>query len=70
MVQQTAIDGLTQFLQKPAEYGGIKKLVKRASEDPLKGILGYTEEQVVSCDFNSDAGAGIALTDNIVKLTF
>ncbi|XP_045153126.1 glyceraldehyde-3-phosphate dehydrogenase-like [Echinops telfairi] len=58
-----------------AEYG-IKKVVKQASDSPLKGILGYTEDQVVSCDFNSDphsstfdAAAGIALVDHVVKLT-
>jgi glyceraldehyde 3-phosphate dehydrogenase len=43
------------LLEKPAKYEDIKKVVKQASVGPLKGILGYTEDQVISCDFNSSS---------------
>ncbi|XP_075071953.1 glyceraldehyde-3-phosphate dehydrogenase [Mixophyes fleayi] len=66
---------LTCRLVKPAKYEDIKAAVKKASEGPMKGILGYTEDEVVSSDFNGDtrssifdAGAGIALNDKFVKL--
>ncbi|XP_040217120.1 glyceraldehyde-3-phosphate dehydrogenase-like isoform X1 [Rana temporaria] len=66
---------LTVRLEKPAKYEDIKAAVKAASEGPLKGILGYTEEEVFSSDFNGDthssifdAGAGISLNEHFVKL--
>ena len=66
---------LTCRLAKPATYEEIKAAVKKASENELKGILGYTEDDVVSSDFLGDphtsifdAKAGIALNDNFVKL--
>ncbi|KAJ8273237.1 hypothetical protein GJAV_G00099270 [Gymnothorax javanicus] len=66
---------LTIRLEKPAKYDDIKRVVKEAAEGPMKGILGYTEDAVVSTDFNSevrssvfDACAGIALTEHFVKL--
>jgi glyceraldehyde 3-phosphate dehydrogenase len=66
---------LTCRLEKPATYEEIKAAMKAASEGPMKGILGYTEEAVVSQDFvgevctsTFDADAGIALTDNFVKV--
>ncbi|ELW50364.1 Glyceraldehyde-3-phosphate dehydrogenase [Tupaia chinensis] len=65
---------LTCRLEKAAKYNDIKKVVKEESQGPLRGLLGYTKDQVVPCDFNSnshsftfDAGAGIALTDHSVK---
>lgn len=66
---------LTVNLEKPASYTEICAAVKAASETELKGILGYTEDPVVSNDFVGDtrtsifdANAGIALTDKFVKL--
>jgi glyceraldehyde 3-phosphate dehydrogenase len=66
---------LTCRLAKPASYDEIKAEMKKASETTLKGILGYTEEDVVSSDFVGetctsvfDAKAGIALNDRFVKL--
>lgn len=66
---------LTVNLAKPAKYDEICKAMKEASEGELKGILGYTEDAVVSSDFIGDARtsifdakAGIALTDTFVKV--
>jgi len=66
---------LTCRLEKGASYDEIKAAIKEASENELKGILGYTEDKVVSSDFISDArtsifdaDAGISLNDNFVKL--
>lgn len=66
---------LTCRLAKPATYEEIKTAVKEAAEGPMKGILDYTEDDVVSSDFLGDshtsifdAKAGIALNDNFVKL--
>ncbi|KJE89507.1 glyceraldehyde 3-phosphate dehydrogenase [Capsaspora owczarzaki ATCC 30864] len=66
---------LTCRLVKPATYDEIKATLKEASEGKLKGILTYTEDQVVSSDFIGDtsgaivdAHAGIALNNNFVKL--
>jgi glyceraldehyde 3-phosphate dehydrogenase len=66
---------LTCRLEKSATYEEICEAIKKASENELKGILGYTEEQVVSSDFIHDprtsifdAKAGISLNTNFVKL--
>ena len=66
---------LTVNLAKAASYEEICAALKKASETSLKGILGYTEDDVVSSDFIGDARtsifdkkAGIALTDKFVKL--
>ena len=66
---------LTCRLAKPATYVEIKAAMKKASEGELKGILGYTEDAVVSTDFVGDsrtsifdADAGIALSDTFVKV--
>ena len=62
-------------LEKSASYDEIKAAVKAASEGPMKGVLGYTEDAVVSTDFTGndnasifDANAGIQLSPNFVKL--
>ena len=66
---------LTVRTEKAASYDDIKKAVKAAADGELKGILGYTEDMVVSSDFIHDArtsifdaDAGISLNDNFVKL--
>merc|ERR1711871_852182 len=74
-VEDVSVVDLTVRLQKPATMDEINATIKKASENEMKGILGYTEEQVVSHDFITssfsscfDAKAGIALNDSFVKL--
>lgn len=66
---------LTVELERPAPYAEICKAMKAASEGALKGVLGYTEDKVVSTDFRGvntpsifDAEAGIQLDDTFVKV--
>jgi len=66
---------LTVNLERPASYDQVKAAMRAAAAGPLAGILGYTEDEVVSTDFLGesctsifDAGAGIALTDTFMKL--
>ncbi len=74
-VSDVSVVDLTARLKTPATYEEIKKAMKEASEGELKGILGYTEDEVVSEDFKGDARtsifdakAGIALSNNFVKV--
>jgi glyceraldehyde 3-phosphate dehydrogenase len=74
-VADVSVVDLTVRLEKPATYEQIKKAFKDASEGDMKGVVEYTEEDVVSSDFIGnahtcifDAKAGIALNDNFVKV--
>ncbi len=74
-VADVSVVDLTCRLEKSASYEKIKEAMKLASETSLKGVLGYTEDQVVSQDFIHDertsifdAGAGISLNDHFAKL--
>jgi glyceraldehyde 3-phosphate dehydrogenase len=74
-VADVSVVDLTARLKTPATYEQIKAAMKEASEGELKGILGYTEDEVVSEDFRGDARtsifdakAGIALSDTFVKV--
>jgi len=73
--QNVSVVDLTCRIEKPASYEDIKATMKAASEGELKGILAYTEDEVVSTDLNGnpnssifDAKAGISLNDHFVKL--
>ncbi|HEY0667790.1 MAG TPA: type I glyceraldehyde-3-phosphate dehydrogenase [Sphingobacteriaceae bacterium] len=74
-VADVSVVDLTVRLEKAATYEQIKQAMKDASEGELKGILRYTEDEVVSSDFIGetctsvfDAKAGIALNDHFVKV--
>lgn len=73
--KNVSVVDLTVRLEKGASYDEIKQTVKKAAEGKLKGILSYTEDEVVSTDLNGDtnssifdAQAGISLNPNFVKL--
>lgn len=74
-IADVSLVDLTVRLEKQTSYQEIKDAMKKASENELKGILGYTEEEVVSQDFVSeprtsvfDAGAGLELNPNFYKI--
>jgi glyceraldehyde 3-phosphate dehydrogenase len=74
-VADVSVVDLTVRLKNPATYEDVKAAMKEASEGELKGILGYTDDEVVSEDFRGDARtsifdakAGIALNNNFVKV--
>lgn len=74
-VPDVSVVDLTVRIKNGASYDNIKAAIKAASEGPMKGVMGYTEDDVVSEDFRGDnrssifdAKAGIALNDNFVKL--
>lgn len=74
-VADVSLVDLTVRLESSTTYSKITAAMKSASENELKGILGYTEDEVVSQDFVSeprtsvfDAGAGLALNDKFYKL--
>jgi len=73
--QNVSVVDLTVRIEKGASYDDIKATIKAAAEGDLKGILAYTEDDIVSSDMNGntnssifDAKAGISLNDNFVKL--
>ncbi|XP_034279596.1 glyceraldehyde-3-phosphate dehydrogenase, testis-specific isoform X2 [Pantherophis guttatus] len=74
-VCDVSVVDLTCRLSRSATYAQIKEAIKKAAKGPMKGILGYTEDEIVSTDFIGDnrssifdAAAGISLNDNFVKL--
>ena len=74
-IADVSLVDLTVRLEKETSYQEIKEVMKNASENELKGILGYTEDEVVSQDFVSeprtsvfDAGAGLELNKNFYKI--
>lgn len=74
-VQNVSVVDLTCRLEKGASYDEIKSVMKAAANGPMKGVLGYTEEAVVSSDFIGesctsifDADAGMSLNPHFVKV--
>lgn len=74
-VMNVSVVDLTVKLRNPAKFAEVCKAIKNASENEMKGVMGYTDEEVVSqdfvqCDLSSifDQKASIALNDNFLKV--
>lgn len=74
-VANVSVVDLTVRYKKSAKYDEICEIIKKSSQEEMKGIIGYTEDEVVSTDFNSqeltsifDAKSSLSLNDNFVKL--
>lgn len=74
-VANVSVVDFTVKLNRATSYEAVKEVMKHQAENELKGILGYTEDEIVSSDINGnactsvfDAGAGLMLSDKFLKV--